>query len=126
MVTLDGLVKQNGSLQLTSSLNTASSHNGVSIGKYFQEIGLSAWANYDSTPFISWDYKYSNNDGFSKYSIPGQYYLGNVTTHQRAICGLSCRIDSSSLTPQQRNTLLGRGTFLPLELPSRAASRTRL
>ena len=115
LVTVNGLVKTNGSFALQSTLDQLVMFNGVNIGKFFKDIGLSAWANYGNAPFISWDLKTSYNDGFSKYSIPG--FLGYTpTSNSASICGISCRIDSSSLTQEQRNTLLGRGTFLNVDL----------
>jgi len=108
------LSKGLGVFGLVTALRANPVYNGRVLGKYFHDIGLSAWADNYDVQFLKWEPKTSYYDGYSKYTIPTN--ITTAETGSRVNCGVSCTIDTSVLTKDQIETVLGRGTFLNVDL----------
>ena len=98
-----------GTVNLVKQLNADSNTNGIRIGRSLLAqstlVGFSAWGSYSDEKFIKWSVKYALEDQYTKFPV-------STTINQPLICGITCEIDTSVLSYNQRKAFLGRGTSL--------------
>jgi len=100
--------------ELVTQLNSDSNFNGIRIGRSLKSFNINqssasyvGWDTYNDEKFIKWVVKYSIQDKNTQYPVH--------STKNYVICGLSCELDTSSLSELQKKNLLNRGSFLEVD-----------